>query len=143
MDPLKMENNNLRFQEKFKVIEKDEVRYETIMCDDAEYVLVAFGTSSRICQKAIEIGRAKGIRVGLLRPITLWPFPSKAISEMTCHVKGFLSVEMSSGQMVDDVKLAIFNSKCTVPVEYFGRMGGILPSPNEVIEALENKLINR
>jgi len=113
------------------------------MCDDAEYIIVAFGTSSRICQRAIEIGRAKGIKVGLLRPITLWPFPSKAISEMTCRVKGFMSVEMSAGQMVDDVKLAVFNTGCTLPVEYFGRMGGILPSPSEVIEALEKKLVNR
>jgi 2-oxoglutarate ferredoxin oxidoreductase subunit alpha len=143
MDPLKMEQNNLRFQKKFRAIEENEVRFEAIMCDDAEYVLVAFGTSSRICQKAIELGRAKGIKVGLLRPITLWPFPSKKIEALTCHVKGFLSVEMSAGQMVDDVKLAVFNSRCTVPVEYFGRMGGILPSPNEVIEALESKLINR
>lgn len=143
MDPLKMEQNNLRFQEKYKVIEEHEVRYETILCEDAEYVLVAFGTSSRICQKAIELGRAMGIKVGLLRPITLWPFPSTAISSMTCRVKGFLSVEMSAGQMVDDVKLAVFNSGCTVPVEYFGRMGGILPSPNEVIDALESKLIKR
>lgn len=143
MDPGKMEQNNLRFQEKFKAIQENEVRYETFMCEDAEYVLVAFGTSSRICQKAIELGRAKGIKVGLLRPITLWPFPSEVIASMTCRVKGFLSVEMSAGQMVDDVKLAVFNSGCTVPVEYFGRMGGILPSPNEVIEALESKLINR
>ena len=143
MDPGKREQNNLRFQKKFKAIEENEARYEKLMCDDAEYIIVAFGTSSRICQRAIEIGRAKGIKVGLLRPITLWPFPSKAISEMTCRVKGFMSVEMSAGQMVDDVKLAVFNTGCTLPVEYFGRMGGILPSPSEVIEALEKKLVNR
>ena len=83
MDPSRMEHNNLRFQEKFRAIQENEVRYETFMCDDAEYVLVSFGTSSRICQKAIELGRARGIKVGLLRPITLWPFPSEAIASMT------------------------------------------------------------
>lgn len=143
LDAGKMEQNNLRFQKKFREIEKNEVRFETIMCEDAEYVLVAFGTSARICQKTIELARARGIRLGLLRPITLWPFPSDAIRQMTCKVKGFLSVEMSAGQMVEDVKLAVYNSGCTVPVEYFGRMGGILPSPNEVLDALESKLINR
>lgn len=143
LDAGKMEQNNIRFQKKFREIEKNEVRYETIMCEDADYVLVAFGTSARICQKTIELARARGIRLGLLRPITLWPFPSEAIRQMTCRVKGFLSVEMSAGQMVEDVKLAVFNSGCTVPVEYFGRMGGILPSPNEVLDALESKLINR
>jgi 2-oxoglutarate/2-oxoacid ferredoxin oxidoreductase subunit alpha len=143
MDPYKMEQNNIRFQEKFRAIEETEVRYETIMCDDAEYVVVAFGTSARICQKSVEIGREKGLKIGLLRPITLYPFPVKKIGELSSRIKGFLSVEMSAGQMVEDVRLAVFKAGGTTPVEYFGRMGGILPAPNEVIEALEVKLINR
>lgn len=141
MDSHKMEQNNLRFQEKYRTIEANEVRFEKLMCDDADYILVAFGTSARICEKAVELGREKGIKVGLLRPITLWPFPSKEIAEMTCHVKGFLSVEMSAGQMVDDIKLSVYNARCNRPVEFFGRMGGILPGPDEVLAALESKLI--
>ncbi len=138
LDSEKMEQNNIRIQTKYNRIEATEVRYEEILCDDAEYILVAFGTSARICQKAIEILRAKGIRVGLLRPVTLWPFPSKVIAQRATQVKGFLSVEMSAGQMVEDIKLAVFEACCCVPVKYFGRMGGILPSPGEVVEALEN-----
>jgi 2-oxoglutarate ferredoxin oxidoreductase subunit alpha len=138
MDPFRMEQNNLRIQAKYRQIEVNEVRYEEIECDDAEYILVAFGTSSRICLKAIELLRKKGIRAGLLRPITLYPFPSGIIAERARKVKGFLSVEMSAGQMVDDIKLAVFNASCNTPVRYFGRMGGLLPSPDEVAEALEN-----
>ncbi len=143
MDSHKMEQNNLRFQEKFKSIEANEVRYEAIRCDDAELILVAFGTSSRICQKAIELARDKGIKVGLIRPITLYPFPTAIIAELAPRVKGFLSVEMSAGQMVEDVKLAVYNARCITPVEHFGRMGGILPSPNEVVDALESKFLNQ
>jgi 2-oxoglutarate ferredoxin oxidoreductase subunit alpha len=143
LDSEKMEQNNLRLQAKYKSIEENEIRYEEIMCDDAEYLLVAFGTSSRICQKSIEILREKGIKVGLLRPITLWPFPSEAIANLARRVKGILTVEMSAGQMVEDVKLAVFNACLCVPVEFTGRMGGILPSPGEVAEALENKLLKR
>jgi 2-oxoglutarate/2-oxoacid ferredoxin oxidoreductase subunit alpha len=143
LDSERMERNNIRIQAKYQKIEANEVRYEEILCDDAEYILVAFGTSARICQKSVEILRAKGIKVGLLRPITLWPFPSKAIAERAKQVKGFLSVEMSSGQMVEDIKLAVFQAGISVPVEYAGRMGGILPSPGEVVEALENKFLKR
>jgi 2-oxoglutarate ferredoxin oxidoreductase subunit alpha len=143
MDPTRMEQNNLRIQAKYRQIEANEVRYEEIMCDDAEYILIAFGTSSRICLKAIEILREKGIKAGLLRPITLYPFPSAIIAERAGQVKGFLSVEMSSGQMVDDIKLAVFNACCCVPVRYFGRMGGLLPSPGEVAEALENIFLKK
>jgi 2-oxoglutarate ferredoxin oxidoreductase subunit alpha len=115
------------------------VRYETIMCDDADFVFVAFGTSSRICQKAVEIAREKGIKVGLLRPITLFPFPKEPIKKLSESVKGFLSIEMNAGQMVEDVKIAVYESGKNVPVEYFGRMGGIVPTPNEVVAALEEK----
>jgi len=138
-----MEQNNIRIQAKYAQIEAREVRYEEILCDDAEYILVAFGTSARICQKAIEILRAKGVRIGLIRPITLWPFPSKVIAERAKQVKGFLSVEMSAGQMVEDIKLAVFDAGIQVPVEFTGRMGGILPSPGEVVDVFENKFLKQ
>ena len=141
LDSDKMEANNLRFQEKYRKMEAEEQRYEAIQCDDAEYVLVAFGTSSRVCQKAVEIAREKGIKVGLLRPITLFPFPKKVIGELAQRVKGFLSVEMNAGQMVEDIKLAVHASGSGNRVEYFGRMGGNIPSPGEVVEALEDKLL--
>ncbi|KOH46750.1 3-methyl-2-oxobutanoate dehydrogenase subunit VorB [Sunxiuqinia dokdonensis] len=141
MDSAKMESNNLRFQEKYKQMEEEEVRYETFQCDDAEYILVAFGSSARICQKSVDLARAKGLKVGLLRPITLYPFPKKPIAELAKKVKGFLTVEMNAGQMVEDVQLAAGCGNSSVPVKYFGRMGGIIPTPGEVVEALEQKLI--
>ncbi|GET23577.1 3-methyl-2-oxobutanoate dehydrogenase subunit VorB [Prolixibacter denitrificans] len=134
----RMERNNIRFQAKYQKIQENEVRFEAIDCDDADYVIVAFGSAARVCQKTIQLARAKGHKVGLLRPITLFPFPTEEIKKMAGHVKGFLSVEMNAGQMVEDVRLAV-NGK--VPVEYYGRMGGIIPSPDEVEKALEQKLI--
>lgn len=139
MDSELMEQNNLRFQKKYREIEGSEVRYEAIRCEDAEFVLVAFGTSSRICQKAVEISRAKGLKVGLLRPITLYPFPQDIIKQLAKKVKGFLVVEMNAGQMIEDVKLSVYEAGSTVRVNYFGRMGGIIPTPEEVAEALEEK----
>jgi 2-oxoglutarate ferredoxin oxidoreductase subunit alpha len=110
-----------------------------LQCDDADYVLVAYGTSARVSLKAVKLLREKGVKVGLLRPITLWPFPTKEIQKLVQQgVKGFLSVEMSTGQMVEDVKLAV-NGK--VKVEHFGRVGGMIHSPEEVVEALEQKII--
>ena len=138
MDSARMEANNLRLQEKYTRMEAEEVLYEEIQCDDAEYIIVAFGSSSRICQKSVDIARAKGIKLGLLRPITLFPFPKKPIAALAKRVKGFLVVEMNAGQMIEDVQLAV---RCDVPVIHFGRMGGIIPSPSEVVEALEQKLI--
>jgi 2-oxoglutarate ferredoxin oxidoreductase subunit alpha len=139
MDSNIMEANNKRFQDKYKKLEEEEVRYEAIQCDDAEFIIVAFGTSSRVCQKAVEIARAKGLKVGLLRPITLFPFPNKVIGELARKAKGFLSVEMSAGQMVEDIKLAVYEAGSNARVNYFGRMGGIIPTPTEVVEALEEK----
>lgn len=138
LQPDAMEQNNLRFQAKYKAIEENEVRYEEIMCEDAEYLLVAFGSSARICQKACQIAREKGIKLGLLRPITLWPFPTKAIAEYANKVKAMLTVELNAGQMVEDVRLAV-NGK--VPVEHYGRLGGIVYTPDEIIEAVKNKLM--
>ncbi len=137
----RMEENNIRFQAKYRKMEEEEVRFETFQCEDAEYVLVAFGSSARICQKSVELARAKGLKVGLLRPVTLYPFPRKPVAELAAKVKGFMTVEMNAGQMIEDVKLAAFEAGITLPVEYYGRMGGIIPSPDEVVVALERKLI--
>ena len=139
LDSAKQEIFNHKLIEKYKTMAEKEVRYETISCDDADYILVAYGSSSRICQKAVDLCREKGIKVGLLRPITLFPYPTKIIQEMAKRVKGFLSVEMSAGQMVEDVRLAV-NGK--VLVEHYGRLGGMIPTPNDVVKALEEKLIN-
>ena len=138
MDAGIMEQNNLRLQAKYDRMKAEEVRYEMIDCEDADYILVAFGSAARICQKTVQLARKNGIKVGLLRPITLFPFPEKVISDLAGRVKGFLSVEFNAGQMVYDVRLAA-NGK--TKVEYFGRMGGNLPTPNEVETALVQKLI--
>lgn len=133
----KQEIHNQNLQAKYKIIEQNETEHEEIQCEDAEYIMVAFGTSARICQKVIQLGREKGIKLGLIRPITLWPYPSKAIEKYTSKVKGFMSVEMNAGQMVEDVKLAV-NGK--TPVIHYGRMGGIIASPGEVLAEVENHL---
>jgi len=138
MDSYIMERNNIRLQDKYTQMKAKEVRFEAIECEDAEYIMVAFGSAARICQKTVQIARKKGVKVGLIRPITLFPFPEKIIAEYATKVKGFLSVEFNAGQMVNDIRLAV-NGK--TKVEYFGRMGGIVPNPNEVEEALEHKLI--
>jgi 2-oxoglutarate ferredoxin oxidoreductase subunit alpha len=138
LDPNKQEQFNHKLQAKYKEVEKNEVRFEEIQTEDAEFIFVAYGTSARICQKSVQLARAKGIKVGLLRPITLFPFPSKRLLELSKQVKGILSVEMSAGQMIEDIKLAV---ECNIPVEHFGRMGGIIPSPDEVVEALEQKFL--
>lgn len=137
LDPAVMEANNIRFQKKYRVIEENEVRYEEFLCEDAEYLLIAFGSSARICQKVVELAREQGIKLGLLRPITLWPFPTNVIAGYANKVKGMLSVELNAGQMVEDVRLAV-NGK--VKVEHFGRLGGIVFTPDEVLEAMKTKL---
>ncbi|WP_291861968.1 3-methyl-2-oxobutanoate dehydrogenase subunit VorB [Marinilabilia sp.] len=129
---------NNKLQVKYREMEEKEVRFETTDVEDAEYLIVAYGSSARISAAAIEILRDKGIKVGLLRPITLYPFPTKEIQRLGAKMKGILSVEMSSGQMVEDVRLAIEGK---VKVEHFGRYGGVIPSPDEVADALEQKLI--
>ena len=140
LDSYKMEKHNHKLQAKYRKIEEQEVRFEETMVDDAEYVFVAYGSSARISQKAVQLARAKGIKAGLLRPITLFPFPEARISELADKVKGFLSVEMSAGQMVEDVRLSV-NGK--VKVEHFGRYGGVIHSPDEVLEAMENLIENK
>ena len=138
LKPEEMEKRNLHLQEKYAEIREKEVRFETQQCDDAEYVIVAFGSAARIAQKAIEIAREEGIKVGLFRPITLWPFPSKQIADMARTKKGVLVVEINAGQMVQDVRLAINGE---VKVEQFGRLGGIVPEPEEIVNALKTKIM--
>ncbi len=138
LNSLKQEQFNHKLQEKYRTIEENEVRFEKFDCDDAEYLLVAYGTSARVCQKAVQLAREEGIKVGLLRPITLFPFPSKVINKLADQVKGILTVEMSAGQMVEDVRLSVNGKK---PVEHWGRMGGIVPTPEEVVENLKSKII--
>jgi len=135
----KMEIRVRRLQEKYAQMEREDMRYETIQCEDAEYLIVAYGSSARISQKAVQMARAKGIKVGLLRPITLFPYPKKPLFDLADQVKGILSVELNAGQMVDDVRLAVEHK---VPVEHFGRTGGIIHTPEEILEALEQKIIN-
>lgn len=132
--PEEMEKNNLRFQAKYREIEKNEVRYEEIDCDDADYLIVGFGSMARIGQKAMEIARSEGIRVGIFRPITLWPFPTQRLAEYARRVKGILVVELNAGQMIEDVRLAVHDK---VRVEHFGRLGGIVPDPDEIVQALK------
>lgn len=138
LDANAFERFNHKLQAKYKQIEENEVRSEMFECEDADYLLVAYGSSARICQKAVQLLRAKGVKAGLLRPITLFPFPTKEIQSLLGHVKGILSVELSAGQMVEDVRLAVEGK---VKVEHFGRLGGVVHSPEEVVEALQSKII--
>lgn len=138
LDPNRQEAFNLKLVAKYNEIREKEVRYEEYHCEDAEYLLVAYGTSARVCQKAVQLAREEGIRAGLLRPITLFPYPSKRIRELSDQVKMALAVEMSAGQMVEDVMLAV-NGK--IPVYHYGRMGGIVPTPDEVVENLKERII--
>ncbi len=133
LDSALMEENNRRFQATYRRIEENEVRFQEYYTEDAEYLIVAFGTVARICLKAIEEARQAGIKVGLLRPITLWPFPKAEIARLAGQVRGILTVELNAGQMIEDVKLAAPTSD----VFHFGRMGGIVPNPGEVLDALK------
>lgn len=133
-----MEANNLRFQATYRLIEQNEVRCETVDTEGCDYLIVAFGSMARIAMKTMELAAQEGIKVGLLRPITLWPFPSKEIAQAAAGVKGILVPELSAGQMIEDVKLAV---ECKVPVEHYGRMGGNVPTPEELLDALKNQLI--
>ena len=131
--PEEMEEVNHQLQEKYKKIQS-EVKFEEIQTKDAEILLVAFGLSSRICQKTVDLGREKGIKIGLLRPITLYPYPYKRLNELADQVEFMMSVEMNAGQMVQDVKIAVEGK---VPVHFTGRMGGMIPSPEDVLHEIE------
>ena len=134
LKPEEMEKRNLALQAKYELCKKNEVRFETEYCDDAEYAVVAFGSAARIAEKAVEIARAEGIKVGIFRPITLWPFPEKQIAKLAQQVKGILVAEINAGQMIQDVKLAVNG---ITPVEHFGRLGGIVPDPQEIVDNIK------
>ena len=137
LKPEVMEQRNLHLQAKYQQIKDNEVRYEATGCEDADYLIVSFGSAARISEKAIELARKEGLKVGLFRPITLWPFPSQQIAEAARGKKGVLVVEINAGQMVEDVRLAINGEE---KVEHFGRLGGIVPEPEEIVNALKEKL---
>lgn len=139
LKPEVMEQRNLHLQEKYATIKEKEVRYETIQLDDdTDIMIVAFGSAARIAEKAIEIAREQGIKAGLFRPITLWPFPEKKIAQAVHGKRGVLVVEINAGQMIEDVRLAV-NGEVTV--EHFGRLGGIVPEPEEIVNAIKEKLL--
>jgi 2-oxoglutarate ferredoxin oxidoreductase subunit alpha len=133
IEPEKMEQINLHLQDKYRQIAGQEIRFESVQTEDAELVVVAYGLVARIAHRAVELARAEGIMVGLLRPITLYPFPSIPLRALADQVAGMLVVEMNAGQMVEDVRLSV---EGRVPVSFYGRMGGIIPGPNEVVEQL-------
>ncbi|MDP4091509.1 MAG: 3-methyl-2-oxobutanoate dehydrogenase subunit VorB, partial [Bacillota bacterium] len=136
LDPEQLEQHNMKLQNKYRLIKEKEVRYETYNCDEVcDLILVAYGTTARICRNVIRQAKDKGINLGLIRPITVWPFPNKAFEmtiEKTLH--GYLSVEMSCGQMVEDVRLAVNGRK---PVGFYGRSGGMVPHPEEILNKVE------
>ena len=140
LDPAPMEVINNRLQATYRSISENEQRWEQTDTDDADYLIVAFGSIARICTKAKEIAAARGIKVGIIRPITLWPFPAEAIRKAAEGKKGILCVELNAGQMIEDVRLAVHDR---LPVKHYGRLGGIIPSPTEVADALERLLVNK
>lgn len=136
LDSSDLEEHNIHLQKKYREIEKSEVRCEQIQVEDADYVMVAYGSSSRICMKVVDDMRAEGHKVGLIRPITLFPFPAQIIADAAVHCKAILAVEMSTGQMVEDVRLSV-GCSCKCRVEHYGRFGGVVHSPAEVYAALK------
>ncbi len=134
IDPAVLEKHNLKLQKKYDLMTQNEVRVQTELVEDADYILVAYGTTARVARSAMRKLRAAGMKVGLLRPITLWPFPDKAIADAAKHARAFLTVEMSMGQMVEDVRLAVNGAK---PVHFFGRTGGMVPSVREVMDQIQ------
>ncbi|MDY4254396.1 MAG: 3-methyl-2-oxobutanoate dehydrogenase subunit VorB [Oscillospiraceae bacterium] len=133
LDPAELEKTNIERFERYKLIEENEARYESFMTEDAEIVVVAFGIAARVSKNAVAAARKEGIKAGLIRPITVWPFPKKPISELAEKVKGFISVELSMGQMIEDIKLA---ENCIRPVELCFRAGGMIPSPEQVLDSI-------
>jgi 2-oxoglutarate ferredoxin oxidoreductase subunit alpha len=134
LDPLQEERLNLRLLKRWKNIQRDEVRYREYFLDDAEFVVIGFGTAGRVALSAVRQARQKGIKVGLLRPITVSPFPFEVIEQLAGRVNGFLVTEMNSGQMLEDVRLAV---KGRVPVEFYGRMGGVVPFTEEILYEIQ------
>lgn len=134
LDPAQMERRNMLREERYRLAEQHDARSESTMTADAELLLVAFGSAARVCEKAVGIARAKGLRLGLVRPVTLWPFPSEAVRSAARDAKGVLCVELNAGQMIEDVRLSLGDR---LPVRHYGRMGGVIFTPEEVVAAAE------
>lgn len=137
------EEYNRKLQAKLALIRENEVRYAEYQVEDAEHLVVGFGTSGRVAQTAVKQARAEGLRVGLFRPISLFPFPEKRLAELAKQARSFLVVEMNAGQMIEDVRLAVSGQGpggSTPPVKFYGRMGGVVPLPDEVLEALRGTM---
>jgi 2-oxoglutarate ferredoxin oxidoreductase subunit alpha len=135
LKPDELEKTNFDRYERYKLVEQNEAMWEEYMMEDAEYCVVAFGIASRVAKNAVAAARAEGIKVGLIRPITLWPFPKDALLAAADKVKGFISVELSMGQMIEDVRLY---TQCKRPVALCNRCGGMIPSPDEVLASIRN-----
>jgi 2-oxoglutarate ferredoxin oxidoreductase subunit alpha len=135
LTPDELERWNVDRYERYAKIEHDEPMYEEYLCDDAEIVVVGFGIAARVAKNAVNAARAEGIKAGMFRPITLWPFPKKAMFERAKTAGAFISVELSMGQMIEDIELAI---RCTRPVTLCSRVGGMIPSPAEVKKSIED-----
>lgn len=134
LDPKELEDHNLKLKKKYQLMKENELRYETVRMEDAEIGIVAYGTTARIASSAIDMARDKGIKVGLIRPISLYPYPYEIINKAADQVDSFLTVEMSNGQMVEDVKLGVNGKK---PVYFYGRSGGMVPTPEEILAEIE------
>ena len=134
--PEALEQHNIHLQKKFKAMKENEVRYELFNCESGcDLIFVAYGTTSRICKSVIGLAAKEGIKLGLIRPITLWPFPVEAFEKTIGNTKnGYLSVEMSCGQMVDDIRATVLGRK---PVEFYGRSGGMIPEPQDILEKVK------
>jgi 2-oxoglutarate ferredoxin oxidoreductase subunit alpha len=139
IQPEKMEMINLNLQAKYRKMEENEVLYQTVDTEDAEYLITGYGLAARICTKTMELGREKGYKIGLVRPRTLYPFPTKIYNELAGKVKGILDVEMNAGQMIEDVRLSVEGK---TPFKFYGRMGGVIPSPEEILEHFEKTFIS-
>ncbi|MDP4170375.1 MAG: 3-methyl-2-oxobutanoate dehydrogenase subunit VorB [Bacillota bacterium] len=133
LDADSLEKRNTLLQKKFAEMKEQEVRYETYCTEDADYIIVAYGTVARIAMNAINKARETGLKIGLIRPISLWPFPEKPFEETRTRVKGYISVEMSAGQMIEDVRLAVNGH---TPVDFYGRTGGVVPTQEEIYEKI-------
>ncbi len=134
LQPEELERTNLVRYERYRTIEQNETLHESYRMEDAEICVVAYGIAARVTRNAVDAAREKGIRVGLIRPITLWPFPKKALAEAAKNIRSFLSVELSMGQMIEDIELSI---RCARPVTLVSRVGGMIPSPGQVLAAIE------
>jgi 2-oxoglutarate ferredoxin oxidoreductase subunit alpha len=134
IQPDELERTVVERFKRYDIIKQNEQQWEEFMTNDADIILTAYGITSRVAKSAVRMAREKGLKAGLIRPITLWPFPTKAFDKVVNSAHAFLCIEMSMGQMVEDVRLTVNGAK---PVQFFGRTGGIVPTPNEVLAEIE------